>query len=97
MSRRAGRVKPASVVAAVETVKLAEVSPSANVTLEGIWKVTAAVPVTPARLTTAPPAGAGWLKVTVACTESPATTDGCESATPCEKFGAASLGAHITA
>src|SRR4051812_42071917 len=97
MSRRAGGGKPPSGVAAVETVKLAEVSPSFTVTLSGTWKVTAAELTTPARLTTAPPAGAGWLKVTVACTDSPATTEDCESPTPCEKFWAASLGTHITA
>src|SRR6185369_16724783 len=76
---------------------------SDTVTLGGIWKVTADAPVTPgavttpAKLTSAPPAGAGWFRVTVACTDSPATTDDCESPTPCEKFCAASLGTHITA
>src|SRR5207237_4095065 len=70
---------------------------AATVARAAIWTVTADVLTTPARLTNAPPAGAGWLKVTVTCTESPATTDDCESPTPCEKFEAASLGTHITA
>src|SRR5689334_19935440 len=103
MSRTNGRVKPAREVAAVVTSKLADVSPSVTKTLAGIEKVSGGgVPAsgavrTPASRTTAPPAGAGWLRVTVACTESPAPMTFWLAATDCEKFAGVVLGTHITA